>query len=324
MERPITILNLPDSAKLKLESLGFSFIEDIEKYLCRHGKVPPSLEDIFRNHEILNKIEELQNISPIESAAEILKNQEQPIFLFHKGLTNLLNGGLSIGQITELCGPPGSGKTQMCLQFCVDVRTPKELGGSEGEAIFISTDFGFHAERLRQISQAAVDHFNKMISTDNFSSENDLEKKLTLEKVLQGVKILEIHKLTNLQKVIENLGEYFQRKENSIKLLVIDSFSTPLIVDIEEPGIRGKIALSILQTLNYLSNKYKFAVILTNQLTTVLEKKGRSVVKPALGQVHAHCIHKRVILKENVAYLTKSIDLPQMFVKFKITNDGIR
>ena len=36
-----------------------------------------------------------------------------------KSLDNLLNGGIEAGVITQIYGPPGSGKTQLCHTLCV-------------------------------------------------------------------------------------------------------------------------------------------------------------------------------------------------------------
>ena len=37
----------------------------------------------------------------------------------------MLGGGIPIGQITELVGMPGIGKTQMCIQLALNVQLPK-------------------------------------------------------------------------------------------------------------------------------------------------------------------------------------------------------
>uniref|UniRef100_A0A1I8JP19 Rad51 domain-containing protein n=1 Tax=Macrostomum lignano TaxID=282301 RepID=A0A1I8JP19_9PLAT len=44
----------------------------------------------------------------------------------------LLQGGLSLCQLTELAGSAGSGKTQLCMQLCASVQLPAALGGLQG------------------------------------------------------------------------------------------------------------------------------------------------------------------------------------------------
>ena len=42
--------------------------------------------------------------------------------------------------MTEFCGVPGIGKTQLGMQLCVNVQRPTELGGRGGAAIYIDTE----------------------------------------------------------------------------------------------------------------------------------------------------------------------------------------
>ena len=53
--------------------------------------------------------------------------------------------------MTELAGQPGVGKTQACIQWCVTVQWPKELGGLRGRAVYLDCDANFYAERVHQV-----------------------------------------------------------------------------------------------------------------------------------------------------------------------------
>ena len=50
-----------------------------------------------------------------------------------KSLDNLLGGGIEAGVITQVYGPPGSGKTQLCHTLCV-------MLSSDYETIYIDTE----------------------------------------------------------------------------------------------------------------------------------------------------------------------------------------
>jgi RAD51-like protein 2 len=45
----------------------------------------------------------------------------------------LLGGGIPLGEVTELCGIPGVGKTQFGMQLALDVQIPESLGGVMGK-----------------------------------------------------------------------------------------------------------------------------------------------------------------------------------------------
>ena len=50
---------------------------------------------------------------------------------------NYVGGGIPVGRITEVCGPPGIGKTQLSIQVAVDVTIPELFGGLGKQAIYI-------------------------------------------------------------------------------------------------------------------------------------------------------------------------------------------
>ena len=95
-----------------------------------------------------------------KSASELLNEESAklPIYTFCQELDDLLGGGVAVGEITELCGCPGIGKTQMCIQLCCSVQIPNAFGGHEGSAVYVDTEGSFMAERARDVAAAAADH----------------------------------------------------------------------------------------------------------------------------------------------------------------------
>jgi hypothetical protein len=79
-----------------------------------------------------------------KSASELLQEEtaKLPIYTFCQDLDDLLGGGVAVGEITELCGCPGIGKTQMCIQLCTSVQIPVDFGGYDGTAVYIDTEVG--------------------------------------------------------------------------------------------------------------------------------------------------------------------------------------
>ena len=47
-------------------------------------------------------------------------------------LDSFLQGGILLRGITEITGESAAGKTQLCIQLCLSVQLPKELGGLAG------------------------------------------------------------------------------------------------------------------------------------------------------------------------------------------------
>lgn len=77
------------------------------------------------------------------------KSTIKNVLTFSRELDLALGSGIPFGHITEFVGCPGTGKTQICLQLCVNVQIPARLGGPDGHAVFIDTRIGFQPSRIR-------------------------------------------------------------------------------------------------------------------------------------------------------------------------------
>ena len=74
-------------------------------------------------------------------------------------LDKALQGGLQ-PSLTELCGPAGSGKTQMCLSLAATATSRPFLEGQDEAdgVIYIDTERAFSAERLRELLISRYPH----------------------------------------------------------------------------------------------------------------------------------------------------------------------
>jgi RecA/RadA recombinase len=69
-----------------------------------------------------------------------------------------VGGGVPTGSISELVGPAGAGKTQMCLTLAVAAAAPVAAGGLGGGVVFIDTEQKFSGVRLAEIARAKFPH----------------------------------------------------------------------------------------------------------------------------------------------------------------------
>jgi len=67
---------------------------------------------------------------------------------------SFLDDVFGLGETTELCGMSQTGKSQICFQLCLNVQIPKELGGVDGEALYIDTHGDFTTDRLLEMAKA--------------------------------------------------------------------------------------------------------------------------------------------------------------------------
>lgn len=242
-------------------------------------------------------------------------------------LDQALSNGISTGVITEFCGPPGSGKTQICLQLCVNVQLPSDLDGVDGEAVFIDTNCGFSPHRFLSIATAQSTMCQQIIHRKFKRSSPSL-----VDKFMNGVKTYFVQEYVQLLAVINDLSDVLT--ENSrIRLIVIDSFSFLFRQMKYDDGdlIRTGLLYETITNLQKLADQFHCAVVLTNELTTRPADSDESpdVLVPSLGDSHLHRIGQLISLGHVgcdtfCANIDKSICSPEIGIKFRITENGIQ
>ena len=100
-----------------------------------------------------------------------LPTPQAAIVTFSQAVDTLLGSGggaagVPLGQLTELCGLAGAGKTQMALQLCLDVQIPAQLGGCGGGAVFVDAEGGLQPCRLAAMAAKVEEHMGKIIDKD--------------------------------------------------------------------------------------------------------------------------------------------------------------
>ncbi|XP_023724479.1 DNA repair protein RAD51 homolog 3 isoform X2 [Cryptotermes secundus] len=147
MLRSVTSLPLPRSVRVRPRNQGFLYYED----LCGEKGYDSEGKKLKKQLCVDEQLTSLTSIPPAKSALDLWQAEctSPHIVTFSKAVDDVLDGGIVVGEITELCGAPGSGKTQISLEVCVDVQIPRSFGGVAGEALFIDTDSGFIPVRLK-------------------------------------------------------------------------------------------------------------------------------------------------------------------------------
>ena len=89
-------------------------------------------------------------------AGSSVKTKKTPAYVraHLDALDKALGGGVPTGSISELVGPAGAGKTQMCLTLACACAAPRSCGGLESGVVFIDTEQKFSSQRLAEIAVA--------------------------------------------------------------------------------------------------------------------------------------------------------------------------
>ncbi|XP_040389093.1 DNA repair protein RAD51 homolog 4 isoform X8 [Cygnus olor] len=195
-------------------------------------------------------------------------------------LDQLLDSGLYTGEVTELMGAPGSGKTQVCLSIAASVSL-----GLKQHVLFLDSTGGFTASRLYQMLQAQAE---------------DEEEQLEALQRIQVARVFDVYEmLSALQEVRDRLSQQAVSCTGPLKTVVIDSVSAvihPLLGGRQSEGLA--IMMQLARELKMLAKEFSLAVVVTNQVT---RDSSTGLLKPALGRSWSFVPSTRVLLESKGA-----------------------
>ncbi|XP_073521561.1 DNA repair protein RAD51 homolog 4 [Phyllobates terribilis] len=180
----------------------------------------------------------------------------------NKKLDLLLDSGLYTGEVTEIAGAPGSGKTQLCQSIAVNVATSLQQ-----RVCYIDTTGGLTGTRLLQLIQGKTQHEDEQVAS--------------LERI-QVIRIFDAYKLLDvLQDVRHSFSQQLLRSGETLRLVVVDSACAviyPLLGGKQTEGMA--VMMYIAKELQTLAHDFSLAVLVTNHIT----KDGSAGFRPALGR----------------------------------------
>ncbi len=189
-----------------------------------------------------------------KTALEILqKNEKLPhIITFCGEIDAMLGGGVPVGEVTEFCGVPGIGKTQIGIQLAVDVHLPSVFGGAQGHTIYLDTEGSFMAERAAEIAQAFVTHVKKMARLRNEASLLDAAEALSAESILENIHFCRIHDWAEQVAAVNMLGTLLDQHPQ-VRLIVIDSVAFHFRHDFDDFAARARLMAGMANTLTQIA-----------------------------------------------------------------------
>ncbi|XP_027718330.1 DNA repair protein RAD51 homolog 4-like isoform X2 [Vombatus ursinus] len=210
-------------------------------------------------------------------------------------LDKLLDSGLYTGEVTEITGPPASGKTQVCL--CTAASVAYSLGQS---VLYIDSTGGLTASRLLQLLQART--------------EDEEEQAGALQRI-HVVRVFDIFQMLDaFQDLRGSISQQATNASGPVKIVVVDSVSavvSPLLGGQHSEGLA--LMMQLARELKTLARELGIAVLVTNHVTRERES---GKLRPALGRSWSFVPSTRVFLEARegpgapagcrVASLTKS------------------
>lgn len=204
----------------------------------------------------------------------------------------LLEGGFEKDVVTTVFGPPGSGKSNLCM-ICLARNPDKKI-------IYIDTEGSFSVSRLKQL-------------TDDY------------EKVLNNVIILKPTDFNEQKKVFDKLKKLVNEK---IGLIIVDSIAMLYRLEVGKTkdvfNVNRDLGVQ-LADLVHITRKFKIPVLVTNQVYSDFEHKDKiNMVGGDILKYASKCLIELQSLNgAKKAILRKHRSLPDgKEVVFRIIDDG--
>jgi DNA repair protein RadB len=167
----------------------------------------------------------------------------------------MLGGGFEKGVITQIFGPPSSGKSNITLTLAVNVaKTGKK-------AIYIDTEGGISIDRIKQIAGPEFSNVATNIivfEPTSFSEQND---------------------------TLKSIDAWLRRNHDDVDLIVLDSAVALYRVDDMKSSKLNKELGKQMGVLSKIARQYDIAVILTNQIYNAFDEDGNNDIKAVGGTI---------------------------------------
>ena len=165
-------------------------------------------------------------------------------------------GGFDTSSLTQISGANGTGKTQLCFQLCVNVQLPAELGGLDGEALFIDTNKTFSSNRICEIAHHTLLNYSPG-RIPHKSCEKDFLSGVHVYECIHGVELYGMSQ--RIMPILERLCK--------VRLIIIDNLASALRSE-EDVSHRTKLLTAIGTTLHKIAFTRNILIVVTNQVTT--------------------------------------------------------
>lgn len=223
----------------------------------------------------------------------------------HKILSNssldvLLGGGFEKGTITQIFGPPTSGKSNITLSLAVNVAKNNK------KVIYMDTEGGISIDRIRQISGPDFSNVaNNIIVFEptSFQEQNDM---------------------------LRSIEVWLRKNHDAVDLIVLDSAVALYRVDDMKSSRLNKELGKQMGLLSKIARQYDIAVVLTNQIYSAIDEDGNSDVKAVGGTILQYWskviiqLERADEINQRVATLKRHRSIPEgKQAVFTITSRGI-
>lgn len=218
----------------------------------------------------------------------------------NSSIDELLGGGIEKGTITQIFGPPSSGKSNIALTLAVNVAKNGK------KVIFVDTEGGISIDRIKQIA------------------------KFEFSKIANNIIVLEPTTFLEQNDNLKAIDFWLKKNHEDVDLFVIDSAVALYRVDDMKSSKLNKELGKQMGILSGIARQYNIAVLLTNQIYNSFDEEGNNDIKAVGGTILQYWsktiiqLEKGDEINQRIATLIRHRSFAEgRQVIFKITSNGI-
>ena len=218
----------------------------------------------------------------------------------NSSLDTLLGGGFEKGTITQIFGPPSSGKSNITMTLAVNVaRNNKKV-------IYMDTEGGISIDRVKQIAGP------------DFS------------KVANNIIVLEPTNFLEQNDNLKSIDFWLKKNHTDVDLIILDSAVALYRVDDMKSSKLNKELGKQMGMLSKIARQYDVAVVVTNQIYSSIDEEGNNDIRAVGGTILQYW--SKVIIQlergdeinQRVATLIRHRSIPEgKKAMFTISSNGI-
>ncbi|MBI4258033.1 MAG: AAA family ATPase [Thaumarchaeota archaeon] len=185
------------------------------------------------------------------------KETRRKISTGSKLLDSAMSGGIPTGRVTDIYGASGVGKTQLCLQLCINVQKLRSARDEPLAALYVDTSGTFRPERLVEMAENAGMKGEEVLQLVYGYSARSVTQQSALPSLIQ-----------------EN------SKRHPLGLVVIDTLTENFIYQPSRELTllqRQLLLAKHLNDLSHLAMDSNLAIVVTNSVRTLVEEGGAEV-----------------------------------------------
>lgn len=233
-------------------------------------------------------------------------------------IDSALHGGLHPGELTEVAGAAGIGKSQFALTLAVKCA----VSYADQRILYVDAEGTMSIKRLMQMicSHARSCRANLAHSTSDDSISKDIAKR---------IRVMACQSLSELLFTMRSLSK--GSSLNAPKLIIVDSIAALNVKSrATQTATESRTQLlQLVRELKFFSDSFGAFILAVNRASTMDDPDGMGLyTRPALGDVWAHCVTNRLVFERlatgRVITIVKSPRCGYVVQPFVINDLGVK